>query len=65
MIKTLYDPVVEEEGRKKGIKKGEIEGIKKVALAALKEGLSLDMINKITGLDKKTLLKLKENNLNQ
>ena len=52
MIKTLYDPVVEEEGRKKGKKE--------VALAALKEGLDLEMIHKITGLDKKTLLELKE-----
>lgn len=54
MLKTLYDPVVEERGRKEGKK----EGKKEVALAALKEGYTLDSIMRITGLDENTILKL-------
>ncbi len=54
VLKTLYDPVVEERGRKEGKK----EGKKEVALEALKEGFSLDSIMKITGLDEKTILEL-------
>lgn len=49
-----------EEGREEGEKLGTKKSLTKVALELLKEGLSIDLIAKATGLDKETIEKLKE-----
>ena len=43
------------EGMKKGMEKGMEKGMLKAARNALAEGLPIDVINKITGLDEETI----------
>lgn len=53
---TQIEQWIREEGREEGKK----EGRKEIAKTALKEGADVEFIVKITGLDKQTVLKLKE-----
>lgn len=67
MTRTLYDPTVEEkgkklgrkegieEGRKEGKKEGIREGKKEVAKRMLLKGMDIELIAQITGLDVKTI----------
>lgn len=55
MTKTLYDPVVEERGRREGRQEGEL----KAARNALIEGIEPQIVVKITGLSMETIQKLK------
>ena len=48
-----------DEGTKEGIKEGELKKAVETARAALKEGISVDVICKITALDKEIVQKLK------
>lgn len=52
----------EQRGVRKGIEQGIEQGIKKVVLEMLREGFSVDVIAKITELDKEAIEKLKELN---
>ncbi|MDR1901029.1 MAG: hypothetical protein LBQ88_01925 [Treponema sp.] len=47
-----------EEGLEKGLKKGREEGLEKTARNALTEGLPIEIIRKITGLDTETIQRL-------
>jgi predicted transposase/invertase (TIGR01784 family) len=47
------------EGEQIGLEKGIMEGIKKIAINALKKGMSLEEIIELTGLTKKQILQLK------
>jgi len=55
---TQIEQWIKEEGREEGRK----ERDKEIVLAALKEGLSVDYIMKITGLDKRTIMEFKKSN---
>ena len=57
---TQIEQWIREEGRKEGRKEGREEGKKEIARTALKEGADVEFVVKITGLDKQTVLKLKE-----
>ena len=46
----------------RGIRKGLVQAKEEVALKMLKEGLSMDIITKVTDLDKEAIEKLKELN---
>ena len=60
---TQIEQWIREEGIKEGIKEGKKEGLKEgileTARAALKKGLSEDIVTEITGLDRETVRKLK------
>ncbi len=60
MTKTLYDPAVEEKGRREGRLEGKLEGKLEAARNALKKGLSIEDIADITGLDLEAVEKLKK-----
>jgi hypothetical protein len=53
--KEVWQAEAREEGLEKGLEKGLEEGAKKTALNALNEGLPVEMIQKITGLDPDTI----------
>lgn len=55
VTKTLYDPVVKEEGIKEGIK----EGIYKVARRLLDKGLNVEMVADMTELSIEDVERLK------
>jgi predicted transposase/invertase (TIGR01784 family) len=50
-----------EKGLEEGLEKGLEEGLEKTARNALAEGISIDIIEKITGLDLDTIRKLQDN----
>lgn len=50
----------EEKGKKEGKKEGEREARRKVALEMLKEGFTIDVIEKVTLVDRKEIAKLKK-----
>lgn len=50
----------EEKGKKEGKKEGEIEARRKVALEMLKEGFTIDVIEKVTLVDREEIAKLKK-----
>jgi predicted transposase/invertase (TIGR01784 family) len=52
-----------EKGIKEGIKKGESEGKRKIALNMLKEGLSIELIVRVTNLDYTEIEKIIKHNL--
>ncbi len=52
----------EDRGIRKGIEQGIEAGKQEVALKMLKEGMPIDVITKVTDLDKETIQKLKELN---
>lgn len=52
-----------EKGIKEGIQKGELEGKRKIALNMLKEGLSIELIIRVTNLDYAEIEKIMKNNL--
>ncbi len=56
MIKTFYDPKVEERGIEKGIE----QGIKLIATNMIKDGESNEKINRYTGLDEKVIMELRK-----
>jgi predicted transposase/invertase (TIGR01784 family) len=68
MLTTLINPAILEKGREEGLKEGLKEGIEKgkeeekldVAKKMLAEGMVIPLINKLTGLPKDDILKLKE-----
>lgn len=66
MVTTLYNPIVAEEAKRKGIEegieKGIEKGIKEVALKMLQENVDVKLIEKFTGLKSEEILKLKEEN---
>jgi predicted transposase/invertase (TIGR01784 family) len=51
------------EGLKEGIQKGESEGKRKIALNMLKEGLSIELIVRVTNLDYTEIEKIIKHNL--
>jgi predicted transposase/invertase (TIGR01784 family) len=52
-----------EKGLKEGIQKGESEGKRKIALNMLKEGLSIELIVRVTNLDYTEIEKIIKHNL--
>ncbi|MDP4193195.1 MAG: hypothetical protein Q8858_16640 [Bacteroidota bacterium] len=59
LIKTLYDPKVEQRGFEKGIEKGIERGIKQTAENMIKDGESVDRIKKYSGLSEETINEIK------
>ncbi|AGK99801.1 Rpn family recombination-promoting nuclease/putative transposase [Desulfoscipio gibsoniae] len=57
---TQIEQWIREEGRKEGRTEGIKESKQEIARTALKEGAEVEFVVKITGLDKQTVLKLKE-----
>ena len=57
---TQIEQWIREEGRIEGRIEGKIEGKKETAQAALREGLSVEMVAKITGLSLEEVLKMKK-----
>ena len=52
----------EEKGIRKGIEQGKVQGQKKIALEMLKEDLSIDLIAKVTHMDKEAIEELRKRN---
>ncbi|GIN86150.1 hypothetical protein J6TS2_25360 [Heyndrickxia sporothermodurans] len=53
-----YKKIGREEGRLEGKKEGKVEGKKETALKLLEMGISMDVIEKATGLEKEEIEKL-------
>ncbi len=64
LLEVIKLTQIEQWLREEGRQEGREEEKKEIALAALKKGLPVEDIIDITGLDKKTILKLKEKQLN-
>lgn len=60
LLEVLQMTRIEQWIREEGRKEGREEGKKEIARTALKEGADVEFVVKITGLDKQTVLKLKE-----
>lgn len=52
MVKSFYDPKVEEKGMQKGIEKGIEKGVEQLVLKQYKKGLSIEAIADLNDLDK-------------
>lgn len=58
MVKSFYDPKVEERGVQKGIEKGKMEEKIEMAAEMIKEGEPIEKIKKYTKLDENKILEL-------
>lgn len=58
MVKSFYDPKVEERGVQKGIEKGKMEEKIETAVEMIKEGEPIEKIKKYTKLDENKILEL-------
>jgi predicted transposase/invertase (TIGR01784 family) len=58
MVKSFYDPKVEERGIQKGIEEGKVQEKIETATEMIKEGESIEKIKKYTKLDENKILEL-------